>query len=165
MKKAPAGKAAVQKKIDALMGRLKTKAEDGMARTILQGRAVSKNGENLHLAIPTGVVSIPISEIEEIQTLPARDKDPTLIAVQVRDVASIKSIYSRFPLTPDPLPGWEPPIIWPPKIPTIDPFTGGGNVGLQTFKFIATDSETTDTSSNNSTDDAITSRTLDDQAD
>jgi hypothetical protein len=49
-----------------LLRHLDERAAEGLARIRLDGHAVSKSKDSLHLAIPSGLVAVPFSEIEDV---------------------------------------------------------------------------------------------------
>jgi len=49
-----------------LLQRLEDRATEGLARVRLDGHAVSKSADSLHLAISSGLVAIPLSEVEDV---------------------------------------------------------------------------------------------------
>jgi hypothetical protein len=64
-----------------LLDRLEEKADEGLARTRLSGRAVSKSADSLHLATSSGLVAIPLSEIDDVSP---RGDDPRRVTVSIR---------------------------------------------------------------------------------
>lgn len=66
--------------------RLNNKAEDGLARLVYAGTVLSKSEKNIHMCVSSGVVLIPISEIESIdQISPGIDENLVYVAVKNAD--------------------------------------------------------------------------------
>jgi len=61
------------------------------AKTTLQGRAISRSDESLHVATSTGIVAVPIDAIEDVQPLLATG-DPNLVTVSVKDSAKVRHL-------------------------------------------------------------------------
>jgi hypothetical protein len=76
--------------LEKLLARLEVKAEEGYAKVTWTGRALSKSKEHLHVALPSGVVAIPLSEIESVSLVSA--VRPDVIYVTVRNVDRVKHL-------------------------------------------------------------------------
>jgi len=78
-------------RISNLIDKLATQPDT--ARASLQGRATSRSEQNLHLATSTGLVAIPIGEIEDVrQLLPTGD--PNLVSVTVKDNSKVRHLMN-----------------------------------------------------------------------
>lgn len=58
--------------------------------TIFEGRPLSRDDENLHLATATGIIAIPIAEIQEVRALTGARKD--LVGVDVKHGDRVKYV-------------------------------------------------------------------------
>jgi len=61
------------------------------AKTTLQGRAVSRSEDSLHLATSTGIVAVPTDAIEDVKPLLVAG-DPNLVTVSVKDSAKVRHL-------------------------------------------------------------------------
>jgi hypothetical protein len=61
------------------------------AKTTLQGRAISRSEDSLHLATATGIMAVPIDAIEDVKPLLATG-DPNLVTVSVKDSAKVRHL-------------------------------------------------------------------------
>jgi|SRR5215211_3170720 len=75
--------------LDNLLSRLPSTKETRQSVTF-DGRALSRDDDHLHLATASGVVAIPIAEIEEVRPLVGRSDD--IVSVDVRNGDRIKHI-------------------------------------------------------------------------
>ena len=75
--------------LEEMLTRLEERAEEDIARVRISGRAVSKSKENVHLATTSGLVAIPLSEIEIVTP---RDDDPGRVIVLVRNRDRIRHL-------------------------------------------------------------------------
>jgi hypothetical protein len=105
------------KMLSELLGKLETKAAEGYGRMTFQGRALGKSGEEIHVAVETGIVSIPLSEIEAIRPIPGRSPTEIWIDVangdkltQLRRVPDL--VHIDRPVWPGTVPDLGPPV-WP----------------------------------------------------
>ena len=80
---------APSKRISELLGKLQ--AQPDAAQITLQGRATSRSETNLHLAVSSGIVAIPIDEIEDVVPL-STTTDPTLVSVLVKDASKVRHL-------------------------------------------------------------------------
>jgi hypothetical protein len=83
--------------LDELFRRIEEKRDDDVARTTLQGRALSRSEDNLHLAVRTGVLAIPLSNIERVIPVPA--SRPDIVRVVVKDPTAVRILYQAPPRT------------------------------------------------------------------
>ena len=75
------GRKETSKALSELLDRLDTKAADGYARMTFPGKAVGKSSDSLHVAVASGIVSIPFSEIEALR--PIEGGTPAEIMIDV----------------------------------------------------------------------------------
>jgi hypothetical protein len=81
-----------------LLARLETQAEEGLNRVVLEGHAVGKGADSLHLAIASGVVAIPLSEIEDVKpTFGAPSPDWVSVVVRNGDRVEFLRRIGQFP--------------------------------------------------------------------
>jgi len=73
------------------MKRLEDKADDGLARLVYSGKALSKSDQHLHMCVSSGVVLIPLSEIEEVDQI-YPDIDADLVNVTVKNANLVRHI-------------------------------------------------------------------------
>jgi hypothetical protein len=87
---------AASQRVSELLKQLQVQPD--AAKVTLQGRAVSRSETSLHLAVATGVVAVPLGEIEDVAPLgPAGD--PTLVSVLVRDNTKVRHLLKVQPTT------------------------------------------------------------------
>jgi hypothetical protein len=84
--------------LDELLGRL-----DEMPRRTAsyRGRAIGKDSNNLHLAVPTGVIAIPLAAITEIRELKQAGMLSDVVRVEVSDPAGVVQLQRVSPFRPD----------------------------------------------------------------
>jgi hypothetical protein len=104
--------------LTGLLDLLEERADDGLARVTYSGIAVSRSKDHLHLAVPSGVLAIPLDEIEDVA--PIHEVRPQNVFVAVRNANAIRHLIRVDQLGGIPLPdpegppdgGWHGP--WPP---------------------------------------------------
>jgi hypothetical protein len=77
-----------KKYLDELLKRLEEKKIEVPSRTEIQGRAIGKSQNGIFLSTRTGLVEIPISEIESVSPLSHLNQD--IVSVVVRDFNKIE---------------------------------------------------------------------------
>jgi hypothetical protein len=84
--------------LEALLNRLEERADNELlSRLTFFGRALSKSQDSLHLATESGIVAIPLSEIEDV----AADHDPEhpdVVTVVVRHGDAVRHLLRVNPL-------------------------------------------------------------------
>jgi hypothetical protein len=90
------------KALSELLDRLETQAAEGYARITFPGKAVGKDSDNLHVAVASGIVAIPFSEIEAVR--PIEGRTPTEIMIDVANGDQITHLR-RIPDAVRALPG------------------------------------------------------------
>lgn len=73
--------------LDELLSRLPSATETPQT---FEGRAVGRDKDHLHLAISSGVIAIPVAEIEKVTFLDGQPND--IVSVHVRHADRIKQI-------------------------------------------------------------------------
>lgn len=61
-----------------------------------EGKAVSRDANNLHLAVSSGVIAIPLADIGEVKLLSGHSND--IVSVRVNNADSIKQIRHASPM-------------------------------------------------------------------
>jgi hypothetical protein len=74
--------------LPGLLARLETKAAEDFASQTFTGHALSKTETALHLAIPSGILSIPFSEIKKVDPVVGMGPEWVSIVVGNADKAS-----------------------------------------------------------------------------
>jgi hypothetical protein len=77
-----------------LLGRLPEKADNSVGRTILTGRALSRSADTVHLAIASGIVGVPIANIETVIPVVGYKVPPNLVQIAIRNPQEIRSLLS-----------------------------------------------------------------------
>jgi hypothetical protein len=77
-------------RFEDLVRRLPERSDDDFAAVRLIGRAVSRSDTHLHLATRTGVVAVPLSDINDVRV--RFPDDPTRVAVTVRDRDNVRLV-------------------------------------------------------------------------
>lgn len=62
-----------------LLERLDKQSSDLWKRVVLEGRPVSRDDDSLHLAIASGLVAIPVKEIEDVRPIFGRAEAMTVV--------------------------------------------------------------------------------------
>lgn len=83
-----------RKRISDLLNTLKVEPE--AIRLTMEGKAVSRSETSLHLAGPTGLVAIPLDEIEDVVPL-GTTNDPTMVSVTLRDATKVRRLSNVQP--------------------------------------------------------------------
>ena len=86
---------AADKTLDELLARIDEVSDDDVVRATLQGRALSRSTDNLHLAVRTGVLAIPLTSIERVIPVPAAR--PDIVRVVVKNPAAVETLYQAAP--------------------------------------------------------------------
>jgi hypothetical protein len=81
--------------LEKLLSRLPSVEKAGQFLTY-EGKAVSRDEGNLHLATTSGIIAIPLADIKEVNALPGQSSDIVSVSVtgtdgvkQIRHVSSI----------------------------------------------------------------------------
>jgi hypothetical protein len=77
--------------LDELFRRIEQKQDDDVVRTTLQGRALSRSEDKLHLAVRTGILAIPLSSIERVIPVPAAR--PDIVRLVVKNPTDVRTLY------------------------------------------------------------------------
>src|SRR5262249_26724968 len=99
------------KTLQTLLDDLERKKDDEVAVITLTGRALSRSAKNLHVAVSTGIVAVPIANIQQMVTLAG--SRPGIIRFVVRNPSDIRSLLGVGPIFPSP-PTNE---AWDPELP------------------------------------------------
>jgi hypothetical protein len=79
------------KTLDDLLARIDEVQDEDVARTTLQGRALSRSTDNLHLAVRTGILAIPLLSIERVISVPGAR--PDIVRVVVKNPSAVQTLY------------------------------------------------------------------------
>ena len=82
-----------KERLSELLERLRTEAVP--AKASLQGRATGRTAKTLQLAISTGLVEIPLDEIEDVSFLDASDH--TLVSLEIKDSTKVHNVQPVVP--------------------------------------------------------------------
>ena len=82
-------------KLDDLLSRLQS-LETTSQSLSYEGKAVSRDKNNLHLAISSGVVAIPLADIVEVKAVSGQSSE--IVSVTVKQVEGIKQIRQASPM-------------------------------------------------------------------
>jgi hypothetical protein len=77
-----------------LIGRLPSRADDEVAILAIEGRALSKSDTSLHLAIPTGLIAIPLDSIMKATSVPGTKE---IVRLVVRNPGAIRHLLRVVP--------------------------------------------------------------------
>jgi hypothetical protein len=81
--------------LEKLLSKLPSAAKS--QRTLMyEGKAVSRDKANLHLAISSGVIAIPLSDIAGVKAL--SDQSDDIVSVEVKSADGIKQIRHASPM-------------------------------------------------------------------
>ena len=109
----------VKSQLKQLLGKLEDRAENGYGIVSFKAKALGKSKDAIHLAVESGIVSVPLSEISSLAPIPGRG--PLEVSVEVKNGDLIKHLRKvpdavRRPLNPGDLPEIGP-VTWPPRVP------------------------------------------------
>jgi len=96
----------VRGKLDALLSRLEERGERGLATLRIEGRLVAREDGAVHLAVPSGVIAIPVEDIEDVEQLLEQREE--FVALTVRNSDRVRSVIGMTPI-----PGGDPQGPWP----------------------------------------------------
>ena len=82
----------VGESLEKLIAKLETRADEGLNRAVFIGRALSRNSESIHLAVPSGIVTIPLSEIEEYNVI--SQINGLVLSLIVRNAEKVKQMLT-----------------------------------------------------------------------
>lgn len=81
--------------LEELLKRLDDKGDDKGTLSSYTGRALSKSGKNLHLSTHSGVIAIPLANIENITPLSFGDK--SIVTVDVQSASTVTRLTEGDP--------------------------------------------------------------------
>jgi hypothetical protein len=81
--------------LEKLLSKLPPVAKSEQSLTY-EGKAVSRDKANLHLAISSGVIAIPLADIAEVKAL--SEQSNNIVSVRVKSVDGIKQIRHASPM-------------------------------------------------------------------
>jgi hypothetical protein len=122
-----AGNDSVKKNLARILDKLETRSAKGYGALSFRAKAVGKTADSIHFAVPTGIISVPLKEIDSIEPIPGLSEVEVLVDVRNGDqITHLRRAPDavHFPVYPGTIP--EPGIFgWPPRIPS----RGFPNVG------------------------------------
>jgi hypothetical protein len=80
--------------INTVLQRLKDRSEEGLAKLVYTGKALSKSDTHLHLAVSSGIVLIPIAEIDSIAYV-YKDFNEDYLHVTVKNADRVRHALRR----------------------------------------------------------------------
>ena len=125
------------KTLQKLLNDLARKKDDEVAVITLTGRALSRSAKNLHVAVSSGIVAVPIGNIEQMVTLAG--SRPGMIRFVVRNPSDIRPLLSVGPILPGPTNEAEDPELPDGVVRTVLEIKGFHDVGVNTCDLYATD--------------------------
>ena len=81
--------------LDKLLSRLESAPKSQQSLTY-EGKAVSRDKDNLHLAVSSGVIAIPLGDIGEVKAVAGQSND--IVSVSVKSADRIKQIRYASPM-------------------------------------------------------------------
>lgn len=109
---------ATKENLRKILDKLETRSAEGYGLLSFRAKAVGKTSDSLHLAVATGIISVPFSEIEMITSVPGRSGFEVLVDVRNGDrITHLRRVPDLVhPVPPGTLP--DPgPFTWPPRVP------------------------------------------------
>lgn|SRR5262245_14244488 len=82
-------------KLEELLSKLPS-VEKSPHPLVYEGKAVSRDNENLHLAVSSGVMAIPLADIGEVKGVSGQSND--IVSVTVRSTDRVKQIRQASPM-------------------------------------------------------------------
>lgn len=80
--------------LEGLLSRLQSASK--LPALTYEGRAVSRDKDHLHLAVSSGVLAIPLAEIEEVRVLSEQEDD--IVSVSVKNANQVTQIRFASPM-------------------------------------------------------------------
>lgn len=84
------------KALKALLANLAEKQDHNVAFVTISGRALSRSANNIHVAVPSGIVAVPISNIQKVASV--EGTQPGIVRLVVRDPHQIQSLLGVRPV-------------------------------------------------------------------
>ncbi len=107
----------VKSDLARILDKVETRAADGYGLLSFRAKAVGKTDDSIHLAVETGIISVPLEEVMSVKPIPGASDLQVLIDVRNGDrithLRRVPDAISR-PLVPT-IP--EGPFTWPPRVP------------------------------------------------
>lgn len=109
----------VKKQLAMILDKLEARSAKGYGALSFRAKAVGKTKDSIHLAVPSGIVSVPLSEIESIKPIPGLSAVEVMVDIRNGDsVTHLRHVpdITTYPIPPGtvPLPG---NFTWPPRVP------------------------------------------------
>ena len=85
--------------IDSLMKRLPEYSSEEVTGGFIQGRALTRSKDAIHVATAYGILEVPVATILHVKV---RDDDPTIVALQIADPYAVRVVLPvRMPGFPE----------------------------------------------------------------
>ncbi len=81
-----------------LLAGLPQKQDNQVAVITVSGRALSRSAKNIHIAVPSGIVAVPIANIEKAVSVPG--SQPGIVRLVVHNPHQIQSLLGVRPANP-----------------------------------------------------------------
>ena len=109
----------VRTDLTRVLDKLETRSAEGYGVLSFRAKAVGKTEDSIHLAVATGIISVPLQEVIAVKPIPGQS--PLHIVIDVRNGDRITHLRR----VPDPvsrpvIPGTVPDVgtfTWPPRVP------------------------------------------------
>jgi hypothetical protein len=141
-----------------VLDKLETRSAEGYGALSFRAKAVGKTDDSIHLAVATGIVSVPLKDILSIKSIPGQSELNVLVEVQNGDrVTHLRHVPDTIshPVIPGTINGFDGPFTWPPRVPPGGwPNTGAdGGASTSTNEDIGMDTTSTTGGEQDQTDD------------
>ena len=108
----------VKNDLAQILDRVESRAADGYGKMSFRAKAVGKSADSIHLAVATGIISVPLTEITSITAV--RGLSDLEFQVDVRNgdrITYLRQVPVRttHPVNPNDFPDYPPE--WPPRVP------------------------------------------------
>ncbi len=102
-----------------ILDKLETRSAEGYGELTFRAKAVGKTNDSIHLAVATGIVSVPLKEILSIKSIPGQSELHVQVDVQNGDrITHLRHFPDTisYPVIPGTIPD-SGPFTWPPRVP------------------------------------------------
>lgn len=103
----------------SVLDKLEMRSAEGYGVLSFRAKAVGKTHDSIHLAVETGIVSVPLKEIISIKQIPGQSDLHVFVDVlngdRITHLRRVPDAVTR-PLIPGTIPG-SGPFTWPPRVP------------------------------------------------
>ena len=81
-----------------LLAQLPQRKDDQVALITISGRALSRSTKNIHIAVPSGIVAVPIANVEKAVAVPG--SQPGIVRLVVNNPHEMQSLLGVRPANP-----------------------------------------------------------------